>query len=144
MELLCFMVRHAETDMVNDIIDKLCSLLKVATTSESVLTPCSGLRILARSICVLLSHCSQSTVDLVYHSVIDSSRSNSSSMYAALLMEEFPLNLLTDKVKSVAKEKIITEYFGFVDRFAYDSLRVGVSGVFYTPVSALSAALQSL
>lgn len=144
MELLCFMVRHAETDMVNDIINNLCSLLKVATTPESVLTPCSGLQILARSICVLLAHCPQSTVDLVYHSVIDSSRSDSSSMYAALLMEEFPLNLLTDKVKSVAKEKIITEYFGFVDRFANDSLRVGESGVLYTPVSALSAALQSL
>ncbi|XP_074348439.1 uncharacterized protein LOC141687157 isoform X2 [Apium graveolens] len=144
MELLCFMVRHAETDMVNDIIDKLCSILKVATTSESILIPCSGLRMLARSICVLLAHCSQSTVDLVYHSVIDSSRSKSSSMYAALLMEEFPLNLLTDKVKSVATEKIITEYFGFVDRFANDSLRVGISGVLYTPVSALSAALQSL
>ncbi|KAK1352932.1 hypothetical protein POM88_052770 [Heracleum sosnowskyi] len=65
-------------------------------------------------------------------------------MYAALLMEEFPLDLLTDKVKSVAKEKIITEYFGFADRFANDSLRVGVSGVLYTHVSALSAALQSL
>ncbi|WOG83189.1 hypothetical protein DCAR_0102363 [Daucus carota subsp. sativus] len=144
MELLCFMVRHAETDMVNDIIDKLCSLLKVATTSESVLVPCSGLRILARSICVLLAHCSQSTVDLVYHSVIDSSRSKSSSMYAALLMEEFPINLLTDKVKSVAKEKIITEYFGFIERFANDSLGVGMSSVLYTPVSALSAALKSL
>ena len=144
MELLCFMVRHAETDMANDIIDKLCSLLKIATTSESIIIPCSGLQILARSICVLLAHCSQSTVDLVYQSVIDSSRSKSSSMYAALLMEEFPLNLLTDKVKSVAKEKVITEYFQFVDRFANDSLRFGVSGVLYTPVSALSAALQSL
>lgn len=145
MELLCFMVRHAEIDMVNDIIDKLCSFLRVATFSESVFIPGSGLRKIARSICVLLSYCSQSTVDLVYHSIIASNRSQlSSSVYAALVMEGFPLNLLSDKVKSVAKERIVTEYFGFLDSFVDESSRVDVSGVFGAPVFALSAALQFL
>lgn len=144
MDLLCFMVRHAEIDMVNDIIDKLCSLLRATCLPESVLVPDSGLRKIARSICILLTHCSQSSVDLVYQSIIASNRSQvSSSMSSALIIEGFPLNLLSDKVKSVAKERIVTEYFGFLDNFVKESKRVDVSAEYGAPVFSLSAALQS-
>ncbi|KAK3006672.1 hypothetical protein RJ639_017419 [Escallonia herrerae] len=145
VELLCFTVRHAEIDLVIDIIDKLCSLLRSVASSESVFVPGSGLRKIARSICMLLSYCSQSTVDRVYNSMVDGNTSKLSSiMYFALLMEGFPLNLLPDKTKSAAKQRIVTEYFCFLESFEDKSSGVCGSGVFGAPVFALSAALQSL
>ncbi|KAK2992047.1 hypothetical protein RJ640_023406 [Escallonia rubra] len=145
MELLCFTVRHAEIDLVIDIIDKLCSLLRSVASSESVFVPGSGLRKITRSICMLLTYCSQSTVDRVYNSMVGSNTSKSSSvMYFALLMEGFPLNLLPDKTKSAAKQRIVTEYFCFLESFEDKSSGVCGSSVFGAPVFALSAALQSL
>lgn len=145
MELWCFLVRHAEVDMVNDIVEKLCALLTCAASLESVLAPCSGLRKIARSICMLLKHVSQSTADQVYSTLVGSNRSQSSSiMLVALLMEGFPLNLLSHKTRSVATQRIVREYFQFMESFADASSRECSSGVFGAPVFALSAALQSL
>uniref|UniRef100_A0A5B7BF73 Uncharacterized protein n=1 Tax=Davidia involucrata TaxID=16924 RepID=A0A5B7BF73_DAVIN len=144
MELWCFMMRHAEIDMVINIIDKLFLLLRFVASSESVLVPGSALRRIARSICMLLTYGSQSTVDRIYSSIVSISRSQLSSIiYVALLMEGFPLNLLSDKTRSVATQRIVTEYFGFMESFDDESLRVCGSGMFGAPVFALSAALQS-
>lgn len=144
MELFCFLVRHGETELANEIIDTLCSLLRFVATSESVFDG-SVLQKIAKSICMLLTYGSQSLVDRVYNSLIGSNRSKlSSSMYIALLMEEFPLNLLSDKLKSMATQRIVSEYFGFLEEFDDESLKVCDSSVFGGPLFALSAALRSL
>ncbi|KAL7219973.1 hypothetical protein ACSBR2_012939 [Camellia fascicularis] len=145
MDLWCFMVRHAEVEMVNAIIDKLCLLLRSVASSGSVLIPGSALRKIARSICMLLTYVSQSTVDRVYSEIVGSNRSQSSSiLFVALLMEGFPLNLLSDRLKSIATQRILIEYFEFMESFDDVSIRGCGSGVFGAPVFALSASLQSL
>ncbi|CAL5337308.1 unnamed protein product [Camellia sinensis] len=145
MDLWCFMVRHAEVEMVNAIIDKLCLLLRSVASSESVLIPGSALRKIARSICMLLTYVSQSTVDQVYSEIVGSNRSQSSSiLFVALLMEGFPLNLLSDRMKSIATKRILIEYFEFMESFDDVSIRGCGSGVFGAPVFALSASLRSL
>ncbi|KAL4591042.1 hypothetical protein LXL04_003990 [Taraxacum kok-saghyz] len=147
MELWCFMVRHSETDTRNDIIDKLCMLLKTTTTtpspSESILDHGTVLRKLSKSICRIVRSGSESMADRVYNFVIDSDVHKSSSvMFTALLMEGFPLNNLSGNVRSLAKQRVITEYFQFVDGFEDESKGRRV-GIFGAPVFALSAALQS-
>ncbi|KAK9289114.1 hypothetical protein L1049_017587 [Liquidambar formosana] len=145
MELWCFMVHHAEIDLVNDIIDKLCPLFKLVASSESLFIPGSAMRKMARSICMLLTCGAQSMVDQVYSFIVGDDRFQLSSvMHIALLMEGFPLNLLSDNYKSVATQRIITDYFGFIENFDDKSLRSCSSGVFEVPVFALSASLQSL
>ncbi|KAJ6346951.1 hypothetical protein OIU76_003610 [Salix suchowensis] len=54
----------------------------------------------------------------------------------------FPLNSLSDKIRSTAKQKIITDYFGFIGSFD-DKLLTSSSGAFGIPVHALSASLQA-
>ncbi|KAG5512734.1 hypothetical protein RHGRI_038844 [Rhododendron griersonianum] len=145
MELWCFLVRHAEVDMVNDVVEKLCALLTFVASSESVLVPFSGLRKIARSICMLLIHVPQPTLDQVYSTIVGSTRSQFSSiMLVALLMEGFPLNLLSHKMRSVATQRIVREYFQFMESFGDASSRECGSIEFGAPVFTLSAALQSL
>ncbi|XP_052188587.1 uncharacterized protein LOC127798968 [Diospyros lotus] len=146
MELWCFLVCHAELDMINDILENLCSLLMSEASSQSVLVPGSALRKIARSICVLLAYVSQTTtVDKVYNMIAGSSRSQlSSTVLVALLMEGFPLSLLSEKMKSNITQRILTEYFEFIDRFGDASLKGSDSNVLGAPVFALSAAVQSL
>ncbi|KAJ6705042.1 HOLLIDAY JUNCTION RESOLVASE [Salix purpurea] len=142
MELWCFLVRYAEMDMLNDIIDKLCSLMKLLESPESVLIPGSPLRKVARIICLLVKS-TPPMADHVNSSVVDDGRSQLSSvLYAALLLEGFPLNSLSDKIRSTAKQKIITDYFGFIGSFD-DRLLTSSSGAFGIPVHALSASLQA-
>ncbi|PWA98543.1 hypothetical protein CTI12_AA018720 [Artemisia annua] len=145
MELWCFLVRHAESDMGNAIIDQLCTLMKTTVSCESVMDSGSVLRKLARSISMLVKCGSHSMTDRVFNFVTNSNVSKlSSAMYVALLMEGFPLNGLSDKVRSVAKQRLLTEYFNFVDVFDNDSSRERANVIFGAPVFALSAALQSL
>ncbi|XP_034678161.1 uncharacterized protein LOC117908615 isoform X2 [Vitis riparia] len=145
MELWCFMVRHAEIEMVVGIIDKLCSLLKSVASIQPVLAPSYPLRKMARSICKILSSGTESIVDQVYSSIVGDDRSQLSLvMHIALLMEGFPLNLLSDSMKSIATRRIMTDYFGFIDSFDDKTLQACSSGVFGLPVFALSAALQSI
>ncbi|KAL7081323.1 hypothetical protein ACP275_14G032800 [Erythranthe tilingii] len=142
-ELWCFILRHAEPDMVNDIIDKLCALLML-TSQESVLFPESALRKTARIICILVSYGPEFTVDRVYTSIFESSRSqNALNVHVALLMEGFPLNSLSEKKRSIAKQRIVTQYYHFLESF--DDVSPGESGsdVYGAPVFALCAALQS-
>ncbi|PQM42420.1 uncharacterized protein Pyn_17368 [Prunus yedoensis var. nudiflora] len=145
MELWCFMLRYAEPGMASGIIGKLCSLLKFVASAESVLVPGSALRKLARSISMLLTFGAQSMVDQVYMSIVsDDGAQLSSVMRLALFMEGFPLNLLSDKMKSIATQRIITDYYVFVENFDDKSMRSFHSGAFGVPVFALSASLQSL
>ncbi|XP_011020704.1 PREDICTED: uncharacterized protein LOC105122981 isoform X3 [Populus euphratica] len=142
MELWCFLVRYAEMDVVNGIIDKLCSLMKLLESPESVLIPGSPLRKVARIICLLAK--STPMADYVYSSVVGDGRSQLSSvLYAALLLEGFPLNSLSDNIRGTAKQKIITDYFGFIGSFDEKVLTTCSSGAFGIPVHALSASLQA-
>ncbi|KAK3187790.1 hypothetical protein Dsin_027351 [Dipteronia sinensis] len=145
MELWRFLVCHAEMDLVNDIIDKLCVMMKSLVSSESVFVPGSAVRKMARSICILLTHCRQSVVDQVYSIVVGDDNSQSSSiMYVALLLEGFPMDSLSDNLRNFAKQKIITDYFSFIERIDDKSICAPCSGAFGVPVFALSASLQSL
>ena len=143
MELWCFMMRHAEIEMVKDIVDKLCSLLKSVASTQSDLTPNCPLRKMARSICKILSSATDSIVDQVYSFITGDDKSQLSLvMHTALLMEGFPLNLLSDSKKNIAIRRIITDYFGFIDSLDDKTLLDCSSGVFGLPVVAMSAALQ--
>ncbi|BBG92644.1 hypothetical protein Prudu_000438 [Prunus dulcis] len=114
-------------------------------SAESVLVPGSALRKLARSISMLLTFGAQATVDQVYMSIVsDDGAQLSSVMRLALFMEGFPLNLLSEKMKSIATHRIITDYYVFVENFDDKSMRSFHSGTFGVPVFALSASLQSL
>lgn len=137
MELWCFLIRHVESDMGNDIIVKLCTILKATASWESVLNPDSALRKVARSICMILKNSSQSLADKVFSFIVNNNFA--SAMYIALLMEGFPLNFLSDKVRSVAKQRLVTDYFCFLDAFD-DESRKDEDGLFGAPVFALSAA----
>ncbi|KAL6571333.1 hypothetical protein OROHE_002976 [Orobanche hederae] len=143
-ELWCFILRHAELDLVNDSVDKLCELLMLASR-ESALFPWSALRRTSRLICTIVTHGPEFTVDRVYSWVFDSSRSECAlNVQIALLMEGFPLNFLSEKKRSIAKKRIITQYYDFLDRFDDISSWESDSAVYGAPVFALSAALQSL
>ncbi|XP_073284102.1 uncharacterized protein [Primulina huaijiensis] len=143
-ELWCFVLRHSGPDMMNDIFDKLCSLIWM-TSRESVLFPESALRKTARLICVLATDGPQLMVDRVYSSIFESNRTQySSSVHTALLMEGFPLNCLSEKNRSTAKQRIVTQYFDLLESFEGHSPGQCDFGVYGGPVFALSAALQSL
>ncbi|KAJ6713781.1 HOLLIDAY JUNCTION RESOLVASE [Salix viminalis] len=143
MELWCFMARYAEMDKVNSVIDKLCSLMKLLESPESFLIPGSPMRKVARIIC-LLANGTTPLADRVYSSVVGDGRSQLSSvMFVALLLEGFSLNSLCDSIRSNAKEKIITDYFGFIGSFNDKMLTTCSSGAIGIPVHALSASLRA-
>ncbi|TQE08509.1 hypothetical protein C1H46_005815 [Malus baccata] len=145
MELWCFMLRYAEPGTVSGIIGKLCSLLKLVASSESVLVLGSALQKLARSISMLLTFGAQSMVDQVCLSIVsDEGTQSSSVMRLALFKEGFPLNLLSDKLRSITTQRIITDYHVFIENFDGKFMRSSGSGVYGVPVFALSASLQSL
>ncbi|GAV58289.1 hypothetical protein CFOL_v3_01823 [Cephalotus follicularis] len=145
MELWCFLVRYAEIDLVLSFIVKLCALMKSVASTESVLNPHSTLRKIARSVCVLLTYGTQSMVDWVYNSMVGDDRSQLLSVQnGALLLEGFPLNLLSDNMRSISKQRIVTDYFCFIEGFDDKTLIASSSGAFGIPVFTLSAFLQSL
>ncbi|CAI9117900.1 OLC1v1019389C1 [Oldenlandia corymbosa var. corymbosa] len=143
-DLWCFRLRHAEVGSVDNIIDKLCTLLAFAASAESVVSPGSGLRQIARSICLMVTYGSHAVADRVYNFVAGENKSqNSLSMYTALLMEGFPLNLLPERTRSKAKQRIVTDYFDFAESFTSEQQRVAGFETYGAPVFALSATLQS-
>ncbi|XP_057427797.1 uncharacterized protein LOC130721081 isoform X2 [Lotus japonicus] len=145
MECWCFMLRHAETQMANNIISKLCSLLKMLASSNSVLLPHSSFRKLASSFCLLLRHGAPSMVSDVYMSLVGDGRSQLSlTLCLALFMEGFPLDLLTDELRNTSIRRIISDYFDFIDNFDEASSLACSSGLFGIPVFIFSATLQSL
>ncbi|XP_075664305.1 uncharacterized protein LOC142633929 isoform X1 [Castanea sativa] len=145
MELWCFMVRYGEISLVTGVIDQICSLMKLVASPESVFVSGSAMRKMAGSISRILTYGPQSVVDHVYKSIAGDNRSQLSSvMCVALFMEGFPLNLLSDRMRSIATQRIFTDYFGFLEGFDDKSMRACNSGVYGVPVFALSASLQSL
>lgn len=141
MELWCFLLRYAEKELVNDITDKLSTLMMLVASPDSVHCQNSVVRKTARSVCLLITFGSPSAVDKFYGSIVGSERSRS-LLLLALLLEDFPLNLLEDSLRSVAKEKLITDYYGLVDNFD-DKVSDVSSFSLVAPVFALSASLQS-
>ncbi|XP_052110550.1 uncharacterized protein LOC107466474 [Arachis duranensis] len=118
MECWCFVLRHAETQMASSIITKLCSLLKVLASSKSVFLSYSSFRKLARSICLLLTHGAESMVNQVYMSLVGDGRSESSLILCfSLLTEGFPFDLLTDELRNNSIQRILSDYFDFIDNF---------------------------
>lgn len=142
-ELWCFISRHADEVVVDDIVEKFCSLMKYTEAPEVALNPDSLVRKMARFLCVLVTSGPNSMVDKVYKTVVGFNTSNYSSItYLALLMEGFPLNALSEKLRSDAKQQIVTQYFNFLGSFGGTLPREGGSAVYGAPVFALSAALQ--
>ncbi|CDO99399.1 unnamed protein product [Coffea canephora] len=143
-ELWCFLLRHAETSLVRDIIDKLCALLGYTAFPEAVFSPGSALRKIARSICLIVTCCSQAVADQVYDAVTGDNKSQDSSMiYTALLMEGFPLTILSQRTRSTAKARVLTEYFCFVESFGSELPKTSGFEIYGAPVDALSATLLS-
>lgn len=126
MELLRFMVQHVEIIKVNNIIDMLYSLWRVATILETTFIPGSILQKIVRSICMLLTPSSKSSANLVL-------------TFHYWFIEGFPLSLILDKGKCVTDGRIVAEYLGFEDSFV-DESRISVLS---THVPALSTYLQS-
>ncbi|XP_026664588.2 uncharacterized protein LOC103717938 isoform X1 [Phoenix dactylifera] len=147
-ELWGFIMRHAETDMVNCILNRLFLFLKMIASSEPALTPNSALRKMSRSICVLLTYAPVAIVDHVSTSILsDNSTFLSSVIYLALLMEGFPLDSLSDNIKSLATQKIVTAFYGFMETNSSElALNISPgscsSSLPGLPVYALSSALR--
>nr|DAD20161.1 TPA_asm: hypothetical protein HUJ06_021624 [Nelumbo nucifera] len=150
MELWCFVVRHAEIDMVNDIFNKLYLLFKLVASSEPSLMPNSALRKMAGSICMLVSYATKFMIDKIYNTFASEDGSQLSSiMCIALLMEGFPLDFLSENLKKIAIKRITTAYVDFIERnienIQFDSLsRSCISNVLGAPIYALSSASHCL
>ncbi|CAM8904668.1 unnamed protein product [Rhodiola kirilowii] len=144
MELWCFLVRHAEIEFVNDIIDKLCILYKSLACSDASFSPSCGLRKMARSICMLLSNGCQSAADRVYKFIVEDDKLELSSvMFMALLMEGLDLNMLSDDIEIKARRRILADYIAYIECFDDTASTSVLSGLHGLPVLALSASLQS-
>ncbi|KAK9664773.1 hypothetical protein RND81_14G067100 [Saponaria officinalis] len=145
VELWCFTVRHAESSTVDMVVDKLCSLYKLVSLSDSPFSPHSRLRKMARSMCLLLASCTASTVDRVYRSILIDERSDLSAiMYAGLMMEGFQVNLLSDNMKAGATERIFQDYARFVDDYIENPIYSCSTIVHGLPVAALCSSLHSM
>jgi len=140
----CFVLQYAETQIANNIISKLCSLLKLLGSSDSVFLPHSSFRKLTRSFCLLLTCCEKSVVEDVFMSIVGDRRSHLSQILClALLIEGFSLDMLSDELRKTSIQTIISDYFDFIDNFNEASLTVCSSGLFGIQVFILSASLQS-
>ncbi|KAH7690893.1 Deoxyguanosinetriphosphate triphosphohydrolase C-terminal protein [Dioscorea alata] len=145
MELWCFLIRHAELDMVHHMVDGLFSILKIIASSESSLAPFCPLRKMARSICILLTHAKPTTIDQVFNSILSDNDSYLSSIISmTLILEGFPLLSLSDNVKIIANQKVQSEFCGFLQNyFKEHETKDCISGLHGLPVYALSSALLS-
>ncbi|KAG9441451.1 hypothetical protein H6P81_017305 [Aristolochia fimbriata] len=148
IELWCFFIQNAETQMVDDIFDGLCSLFKSVATTASSLAPSSALRRMARSLCVLLMGRSQFLVDHFYNSVACDGKSQLSSiMLAALFTEGFPMNLLSDDLRKLAIQRVTTDFCVLVENDAITetslSSSLSHSGLAVCALSALLPSVQT-
>jgi phage FluMu gp28-like protein len=64
-------------------------------------------------------------------------------LYLALFIDGFSLDLLSDELRKTSTQRIISDYFDFIEKFDEVSLMACSSGLFGIPVFILSAALQS-
>lgn len=78
-------------------------------------------------------------------SLVGDGKSQLSSIFClALFMEGFPFDLLTDELRKTSIQRIISDYFDFIDNFDEAPLMACSSGLFGVPVFILSVSLQSL
>ncbi|XP_050885665.1 uncharacterized protein LOC127091151 [Lathyrus oleraceus] len=144
MECWCFILQHAETQMANTIINKLCSLLKLLASPDLIFIPHSSFRKLTRSICLLLTCCEKPVVDEVFMSIVGDGKSQLSLILClALFIEGFTLDLLSDELRKTSIQRITSDYFDLIDSFDEASLMACSFGLFGIPVFILSASLQS-
>eukprot|EP01018_Ginkgo_biloba_P002592 Gb_10688 [translate_table: standard] len=118
LELWCFVVRHAQVDLIEENINVLCSLLKMVALSSSTFSHRS-LRKLARVLCTILKYAPQSMVEHVYCcllSEVDFQSNSSSIITAALFQEAFPLHLLSDKSRRGAVLRITSAFSEFATK----------------------------
>ncbi|CAN6883432.1 unnamed protein product, partial [Brassica oleracea] len=112
------------------------------STSETPLCPDSVLRRTAKPICFLLTHSPRSLTARVYKNISTESRSESApDAYLALLLEGFPLNFLTDRMKDGAKKQIFADFFHFIENFSEkpsESFRYTVHGAPCLPWDTVS------
>lgn len=146
-ELWSFVMRHAEKEMINQILESLCLLFKTIASLEPALTPHSSLRKIARSICNILTWSPIMVVDQVYTS-ISSDEKSSCLMIVALLMEGFPFGSLSDDVKKVAIQRIVAAFYDFIGSNYKELVLYGSSGsctndLIGLPVQAISSALHT-
>ncbi|KAJ6810051.1 uncharacterized protein M6B38_157520 [Iris pallida] len=142
-ELWSFVMRHAEKEMINHILESLCLLFKTIASLEPALTPHSSLRKIARSICNLLTWSPIMVVDHVYTSIL-----SDELMIVALLMEGFPFGSLSDDVKKVVVQKIVAACYDFIGSNYKELVLYGSSGsctndLIGLPVQAISSALRT-
>ncbi|WOL07448.1 hypothetical protein Cni_G16189 [Canna indica] len=149
-EMWCFVLRHGEPNMINYILDRIYSVLKIVASSESDLRPLSALRKMSQLVCVLLSYVSPASVNIFYNLILSGNEPNLSQiMFLALLMESFPLDSLPDESKSLAIRNLITSFCHFIESktnehelVLKDSSEFCNSGILGLPVHAMSSALQ--
>lgn len=141
LDVWCFLVRHAESNVVNGIVDELYSCLKFAACSESIFVANSALRIVARSLSFLISSSKRSMADRVCSSVLGEDNAKLQDiMFVALLWEGFPLSLLSDNLRIVAVQKVLNDYNRFLNCYNEND-GSSFPGI---PALAMSACLPSL
>lgn len=149
VELWCFFMRHAEPEVSNQIFGHWISLSKLLASSEAALDPLSPLRRLARSLCSILAHAAQPTIDHVYCSIFDDCQSFAPSIVRiAVLMEGFPLNSLSGNLRSLSAQSILVNFQRFVADYGKyldhgSSATDDISMLLGFPMLAFSRALRS-
>ncbi|KAF3793508.1 hypothetical protein EJ110_NYTH03676 [Nymphaea thermarum] len=149
MELWCFLIRHAAADVTNDLINKLCSLYSITASSETILSPSSAVRKMARALSILCIDAPQSTANQIYETIfgLDGKRCAVSQVtYLPLLLEGYPLDSLSDALQKHFVQRAITALCGLMENSSrlqgkLNLSRVSGSGLFGEPLYTLSAAL---
>ncbi|CAN6460546.1 unnamed protein product [Victoria cruziana] len=150
MELWCFLVRHAETNVINDLIDKLCSLYSITASSETILAPSSAVRRMARALSIICVNAPQSTANQVYEAIfgLDGKRCDVAQITCLpLLLEGYPFDSLSDALQKHFVQQTITAFCGYMEnslrlqgKLNYSRVSAG-SGLLGEPLYTLSAAL---
>ncbi|KAG7028781.1 hypothetical protein SDJN02_09962, partial [Cucurbita argyrosperma subsp. argyrosperma] len=145
MELWCFMLRCADDGLVNGVISNFFSVMKFLASSELVLDHSSALRKMARCITMLLTYGAHSKLNEICESIFIQDKSRSSTViWAALILEGFPLNLLSEKIKNIAIQSMIHDYLNFIGSFDETSMLALSSRVIGLPVFSASTTIQSI
>lgn len=145
MELWCFMLRYADNGLVNGVISNLFSVMKLLASSEPVLVYSSALRKMARSITMLLTYGAQTKLNEIYESIFIQDKSQLSTViWVALILEGFPLNLLSEKMKNIAIQSMTRDYWSFIENFNETSMLASSSVTIGLPVFSASTTIQSM
>ncbi|XP_022147009.1 uncharacterized protein LOC111016053 isoform X2 [Momordica charantia] len=145
MELWCFMLRYADNGLVNGVISNLLSVMKSLESSEPVLVYSSALRKMARSINMMLTYGAHSKLNEICEAIFIQDKSRLSTVIlVALILEGFPLNLLSEKIKHIAIQGMVHDYLSFIGNFDETSMLTSSSGVIGLPVFSASATIQSM